>query len=104
MDDRADRVAALLHEAGDTHHVVCRIVDGDDTGRRGTPTGLLKLSELPQILGSAPVRSELVSWLLVGIVTDYTTASPDTPWPDWYVQRILEPPGAREDDQVSTAP
>ncbi len=25
-----DAVAALLHEAGETHHVVYRIVDGDD--------------------------------------------------------------------------
>ena len=30
MDDSAARVAALLHEAGETHHLVYRIVDGDD--------------------------------------------------------------------------
>jgi hypothetical protein len=33
------KVGDLLHEAGETHHTVYRIVDGaDDDGRRGTPT------------------------------------------------------------------
>jgi hypothetical protein len=36
----AKAVADLLHEAAETHHVVYRIVDGDDpAGRRGTRTG-----------------------------------------------------------------
>jgi hypothetical protein len=40
MDDRTARIAALLHEAGETHHLVYRIVDGEiRTGRRGTPIG-----------------------------------------------------------------
>jgi hypothetical protein len=30
MNDESPRVAALLHEAGETHHLVYRIVDGDD--------------------------------------------------------------------------
>ncbi len=30
MNDRVASVAALLHEAGETHHLVYRIVDGDD--------------------------------------------------------------------------
>ena len=30
MTDQSDRLAALLHEAGETHHLVYRIVDGDD--------------------------------------------------------------------------
>jgi hypothetical protein len=41
--DRAadtQRIADLLHEAAETHHLVYRIVDGDDrTGPPGTPTG-----------------------------------------------------------------
>jgi len=40
MTDQSSQIAALLHEAGETHHLVYRIVDGDDpTGRRGTATG-----------------------------------------------------------------
>jgi hypothetical protein len=40
MTDQSIRVAALLHEAGETHHLVYRIVDGETpTGHRGMPTG-----------------------------------------------------------------
>jgi hypothetical protein len=90
MDDRHARVAALLHEAGATHHLVYRIVDGDDPNWASWyAEWLIEHSELPEILGGAPVRSELV-WLLVGLDKDYTQASPQTPWPDWYAQRIVE--------------
>lgn len=90
MDDRLDRVAGLLHEAGETHHLVYRIVDGDDPDWASWYAGWLRdLSELPQILGAAPVRSELV-WLLVSLDKEYTTASPDTPWPQWYAGRIVK--------------
>jgi hypothetical protein len=94
MDDRTARVAALLHEAGDTHHTVYRIVDGDDPDWASWYSDwLLNLSELPEILGKAPVRSEL-TWLLVQVGKDYPTAGTDAPWPDWYAERIVERLGA----------
>jgi hypothetical protein len=90
MSDESVRVAALLHEAGETHHVVYRIVDGDDPDWASWyAQWLLDLSELPQILGTTPVRSELV-WMLVSLDKEYTTASPDVPWPQWYAARIVE--------------
>ena len=90
MGDLPDRVAALLDEAGETHHRVYRIVDGDDPDWASWYADwLLNLSELPQLLGAAPVRSELV-WLLVELDKDYTQASPGTPWPRWYAERIVE--------------
>jgi hypothetical protein len=89
-NDRAARVAALLHEAAETHHLVYRIVDGDDPDWASWYADwLLKLSELPQILGTTPVRSELV-WLLVALDRGYAEAKPATPWPDWYAERMLE--------------
>jgi len=95
MTDQSDRLAALLHEAGETHHLVYRIVDGDDPDWASWYADwLLNLSELPQILGHKPVRSELV-WLLVSLDKDYTTASPALPWPQWYAERILAHFGAR---------
>jgi hypothetical protein len=94
MEDPADRIAALLHEAGETHHVVYRIVDGDDPDWASWYADwLIELSELPEILGSKPVRSELV-WLLVQLDKDYSAANPDAPWPQWYAQRIVEQLGA----------
>jgi hypothetical protein len=90
MSDAIEQVAALLHEAGETHHLVYRIVDGDDPDWASWYADwLITLSELPQILGATPVRSELV-WTLVGLDKDYTVANPDAPWPQWYAARIVE--------------
>jgi hypothetical protein len=95
VDDRLDSVAALLHEAGETHHLVYRIVDGDDPDWASWYADwLLNLSELPQILGTKPVRSELI-WLLVTLDKDYTRQGPDAPWPGWYAQHIVEKLGTR---------
>ena len=83
MDERIERVAKLLHEAGETHHLVYRIVDGDDPDWASWYADWLgNLSELPEILGVAPVRGELV-WLLVKLDKEYTKAGPSTPWPRW---------------------
>jgi hypothetical protein len=89
-DERVERIAELLHEAGETHHRVYRIVDGDDPDWASWYADwLINLSELPQLLDTKPVRSELV-WLLVQLDRDYTAAGPDDPWPHWYAQRVIE--------------
>jgi len=89
MSESADQVAALLHEAGETHHRVYRIVDGDDPDWASWYADwLLNLSELPVILGTTAVRSELV-WLLVQLDKDFTASNPDAPWPNWYAERVL---------------
>jgi hypothetical protein len=89
MNDQVSRIAALLHEAGETHHIVYRIVDGDDPDWASWYANwLLNLSELPQILGTPPVRSELV-WLLVTLDREYADTSPDVPWPEFYAERIV---------------
>jgi hypothetical protein len=94
MTDQPPRVAALLHEAGETHHIVYRIVDGDDPDWASWYADwLLNLSELPQLLGTRPIRSQL-TWLLVSLDKDYTREAPDVPWPLWYAERIVEHFGA----------
>ena len=97
MNDESTRIAALLHEAGETHHLVYRIVDGDDPDWASWyAQWLLELSELPQILGTTPVRSELI-WMLVSLDKEYTNTSPDAQWPQWYADRIIEHFGAASD-------
>ena len=97
MNDQQTRVASLLHEAGETHHLVYRIVDGDDPDWASWYADwLLSLSELPQILSTTPVRSELV-WLLVSLDKEYAAAGPEAPWPQWYAERIVERFGASPD-------
>jgi hypothetical protein len=86
----ADPVAALLHEAAETHHVVFRNTDGDDPDWASWYADwLLNLSELPDLLGSRPARSHLVH-ALVQLDRDYAAASPDEPWEAWYAARLPE--------------
>jgi hypothetical protein len=88
MDDKLAGIAALLHEAGETHHVVYRIVDGDDPDWASWYADwLINLSELPQLLGVTPVRSELV-WMLVTLDREYGAAKPEAAWPQWYAERL----------------
>jgi hypothetical protein len=87
MDAR--RVADLLHEAAETHHVVYRITDGEDPDWASWYADwLVRLSELPDVLGRAPVRSDLVH-LLVELDREYTHAQPGEPWESWYAQRVV---------------
>jgi hypothetical protein len=84
-----DKISALLHEAAETHHVVYRIVDGDDPDWASWYADwLLNLSELAQELGTTPVRSHLVH-ALVQLDRDYTAAQSGEPWEDWYARGLL---------------
>ena len=50
---------------------------------------LLDHSELPQLLGAAPVRSHLVAEL-VALDRGYTAETREERWEDWYAGRLLE--------------
>ena len=90
MDDVPRQISDLLHEAGETHHRVFRIVDGaDDDWASWYADWLLNLSELPQLLGTRPVRSELV-YLLVKLDKDYSAERPAEPWEAYYAIRLVE--------------
>jgi hypothetical protein len=90
MDERTPKVSALLHEAGEAHHTVYRITDGaDDDWATFYADWLTRLSELGQVLGTAPVRSEL-TWMLVQLDKDYAAEAPSEPWEQWYAQRLVE--------------
>jgi hypothetical protein len=81
-------IAALLHEAGETHHRVYRIVDGNDLDWASWYADwLIDLSELPTLLGCRPVRSELV-YLLVKLVKDFTSAPREGRWEAFYARVI----------------
>jgi hypothetical protein len=90
MNATANKVSELLHEAAETHHIVYRIVDGDDPDWASWYSDwLVSLSELPQLLGAAPVRSHLIH-TLVSLDREYSEESPDARWEDWYAERLLE--------------
>jgi hypothetical protein len=96
MTDTVDQISRLLHEAGETHHRVFRIVDGaDDDWASWYADWLINLSELPALLGVKPVRSELV-YRLVALDKEYTAQSPEQPWEAYYatrIQRYFQPAG-----------
>jgi hypothetical protein len=89
-DIDTQRISELLHEAAETHHVVYRIVDGDDPDWASWYADwLLNLSELPDLLGSRPVRSELV-YELVGLDREFHAEKRDERWQDYYARRLVE--------------
>jgi hypothetical protein len=89
MTGTLEQVSGLLHEAGETHHQVFRIVDGaDDDWASWYAQWLIDLSELPDLLGVRPVRSELI-YLLVSLDRQFTAEAPGEPWETYYARRIL---------------
>jgi hypothetical protein len=90
MSGDVGAVADLLHEAAETHHQVFRIVDGADTDWASWYADwLIRLSELPQHLGTIPVRSELI-YLLVQLDKDYASNQPSERWEDYYARRVMD--------------
>jgi hypothetical protein len=90
MASALEQISSLLHEAGETHHRVFRIVDGaDDDWASWYAWWLSEWSELPGLLGAKPVRSELV-YVLVGLDKRYTAESPGEAWEAFYAREILE--------------
>ncbi|HEY2543187.1 MAG TPA: hypothetical protein VGH92_09045 [Gaiellaceae bacterium] len=83
-------IADLLHEAAETHHVVFRITDGDDPDWASWYADwLLDHSELPQLLGAAPVRSHLVH-VLVELDRAYVADQPSDRWEDVYARSLAQ--------------
>lgn len=90
MDERASKIADLLHEAAETHHIVYRITEGDDPDWASWyGSWLVDHSELADLLGTKPVRSELV-YMLVKLDKDFNSESPGGRWEDFYAARLIE--------------
>ena len=90
MEERAERISKLLREAAETHHVVYRITDGDDPDwATWYSRWLVDLSELPEILGTDLVRSE-VTYMLVKLDRAFGSEQPGGAWEDYYAERLIE--------------
>jgi len=88
-EDAVRAVADLLHEAGETHHRVYAIRDGDDPDwATWYADWLVNLSRLHELLGVRPVRSEL-TYLLVKLDKDYLRDTAGQPWEQYYAERML---------------
>jgi hypothetical protein len=88
----SESIAALLHEAAETHHQVYRITDGsDDDWASWYADWLTRLSELPDLLARRPVRSEL-TYQLVALEREYSAIDPPLaePWEQFYAERLIQ--------------
>lgn len=89
MDETVAKVSKLLHEAAETHHRVFRITDGaDDDWASWYSQWLTTLSELPDLVGARPVRSEL-TYLLVSLDKEYVARNPAERWEDYYASALV---------------
>jgi hypothetical protein len=87
MDETTEKISALLYEAGETHHTVYRITDGEDPDWASWYADwLIDHSELPDLLGAPPVRSHLVAEL---VALDREVGA-DEGWEDGYAERLVE--------------
>jgi hypothetical protein len=88
-EDAAVKIAELLREVGEIHHVVFSDTDGnDDDWATFYSDWLLAHSELPQLLARRPIRSHLTRDL-VELDEAYASSSPSQPWPAWYAERLV---------------
>jgi hypothetical protein len=96
MADALEQVSGLLHEAGETHHRVYRIVDGaDDDWASWYAQWLIDLSELPSTYPNcrtcwAPGRCA-ASWSTCSSAwtRKYTAEAPGEQWETYYARQIL---------------
>jgi hypothetical protein len=89
MPDTPTQISELLHEAAETHHRVYAITEGDDPDwATWYSDWLVNLSQLPQLLGVKPVRSEL-TYVLVMLDKQYVREAPAERWEDYYSRALV---------------
>ncbi len=90
MEDKIKQISAILTSAGETHHAVYKIVDGDeDDWASWYSDWLTNLTKLPEALGAKPIRSEL-TYLLVKLDKEYREKKPEEKWQDYYAKAFVE--------------
>ena len=83
-------ISDLLHDAGETHHLVYKIVDGNDLDWSvWYADWLINLSNLSSLLGKKPLKSELI-YLLVKLDKEYLDKKPNEKWEYYYAKEMLE--------------
>lgn len=88
--DVSAKIAALLKQAGEVHHMVFADTDGnDDDWASFYSDWLLAHTDFARLLAHHPIRSHLTRDL-VEMDEQYAAQSVSEPWPSWYSKRIME--------------
>lgn len=89
-DETIQRISEILEQAAQAHHKVYEITEGAHADwALWYANWLVTLSHLPDALGTTPLESELV-YYLVKLDKDYTSEQPDESWQQYYARRILD--------------
>lgn len=87
--DTTTRIAELLHQVGEIHHMVFSDTDGnDDDWATFYSDWLLAHSDLARLLAHRPIRSHLTRDL-VELDEQYASAAASQPWSVWYAERLI---------------
>ena len=90
MTNDTDTIAGLLHQVAETHHVVYADTDGEDADwATFYADWLVAHSQLPDLLDRPPVRSHLTAEL-VALDREYSSRARETPWEQYYAERLVE--------------
>lgn len=90
MRGEVEKIADLLHQVAETHHVVYADTDGEDADWASFYADWLTThSRLPGLLGRPPVRSHLTAEL-VALDREYTSRKRDQGWEGFYAEGLVE--------------
>ncbi len=90
MHGNSEKIADLLHQVAETHHVVYADTDGEDPDWASFYADWLTAhSRLPELLGRPPVRSHLTAEL-VALDRDYTSSERAARWEEYYAERLVD--------------
>ncbi len=87
--ENIQRIAEILEQAAETHHKVYAITEGaHEDWALWYAHWLVHLSHLPDVLGTTPLESDLV-YYLVKLDKDYTEETPEKSWQHYYARHML---------------
>ncbi len=104
MEDKSKEIGDLLHDAAETHHIVYKIVDGEDPDwATWYSDWLVNHSNLADLLGHGIVRSEL-TYMLVKLDKAYGAGQQVERWEDYYADQLLKEYGRDSGSNVKESP
>lgn len=88
-DDLAGKLAALLHQTSEDHHVAYKQTDGVDPDWSIWYAGHLLEKGFDSMLGAKILKSDLI-YLLVSVDKELQTYAPGARWEEYYANFFIE--------------
>jgi hypothetical protein len=88
-DDLVKKLAALLHQTAEDHHVAYKATDGVDPDWSVWYAGRLLEKGFDTMLGAKILKSDLI-YLLVSVDKELQTYAPGARWEEYYANFFIE--------------